>query len=117
MVKFLKPYKLPWAGGEMTGDEQQQQQLPQEQQQQQQYQQLQHQGQTRGLRQEGAHVLRRADVVRYLGRKQRKGGRAGGQGHDRLIDVLATTNVKRAELVLGRGGGGGGGRGGGGGSG
>jgi len=132
VVNFLKPYKLPWAGGDggLTGDEQQQQQqqmqqhqqqmqqqqqqMQQQQQQMQQHQQVQQVGQTKGLRLEGAHVLRRADVVRYLGRKQRKGGRAGGQGHDRLIDVLATTNVKRAELMSRRVGGGGGGGGGGG---
>ena len=58
VVKFLQPYKMPWACGALAGDEQQQQQQMQQQQQ------LQQQGQTRGLRAEGPHVLRRADVVR-----------------------------------------------------
>lgn len=107
VVKFLQPYKMPWAGGALAEDEQQQQQQMQQQQQ------LQQQGQTRGLRAEKPHVLTRADVVRYLARKQRKGRGRGGQGHDRLIDLLATTSVKRVDLVLGRGErGGGGGRGG-----
>lgn len=91
VVRFLAPYELP---GRKNADENE----AEEEQEQQGKGQHRNGEATESLRPEEGHILRRTDVVRYLGRKQRRGRR---QGHDRLIDMLATTNVKRGELSRG----------------